>query len=773
MAIDGASLGVGVLSLLLLAFPWVRMRFRGPGNIQLASILLSRRWGRLDKELENDRKTQAVNGLLRCIHQCGLNLVDPQLLEDIGGHLEAASRQASQIVPSAHTVWLVVLVVAEALQFMAVPFAFVVGWDENIVGQVFHYGLPQYGSEYLEIVLWVVLLPVLVLLSLAVLATVLGTMAWIANRGCCSRSCMPAVFSMGCCMIVKTGIGLYVRGQELLQEFGSMFMFASMLMVFLCPRCSQRKAVLSFRSSVQCWQDSRHFLYVALVVLQLVFQLYIILWNNLPVYSMYRLFKPRATNSTMLHKILEKSVEKDDYLTFLAQAYVHYPGNLAEVELQVFDFDRPMFSSTWSAFSGSLKFALAACFIVFGHRDGYQWVLLGVAAVCYTVMLTMNVFMAPCTVHWINCARNVSLAAGLWATLCGFAVAGTGPRSWVLALFTVGLLIIAVAVLPAMLVFGFRSVQAYQGASVVLRENLLNSYQRMVALFRLLLLRVAPDGAMVDGNESIGVYRIKGLEIVKPTGTLFQGSVKKFKTDVDGWADWAEQGALVCPAACCPCLAWVPLSLPEERTMCELPNDRSEELRQVDPSPHSLIGTSMCKVERWMESADLIVDPERDVELGLSVPLDAYFTTGDGVPKTADDEPHSLSLFYSTTMSDIRAADRDRTCSSCVLPKSTSRLKQLSHNTTPSDDEGPSQRPLDVCVVQTLERAYNRNEPVVPLPQMSGGAERPQSSAFDPGGSCQHAAMGRHGRLETADLGIVLTSVWNRTDSRRQLRNTR
>lgn len=90
------------------------------------------------------------------------------------------------------------------------------------------------------------------MLSLAILATVLGTMAWISNRGC--GSCMPAVFSMGCCMIVKTGIGLYVRGQELIQEFGSMFMFATLLTVFLCSRCSQHKAVLSFCTTVQCWQ---------------------------------------------------------------------------------------------------------------------------------------------------------------------------------------------------------------------------------------------------------------------------------------------------------------------------------------------------------------------------------------------------------------------------------------------------------------------------------------------------------------------------------------
>lgn len=39
------------------------------------------------------------------------------------------------------------------------------------------------------------------------------------------------------------------------------------------------------------------------------------------------------------------------------------------------------------------------------------------------------------------------------------------------------------------------------------------------------------------------------------------------------------------------------------------------------------------KVERWMATACLIIDPSEDVELGLNVPLDMYFSAVDGVPK--------------------------------------------------------------------------------------------------------------------------------------------
>lgn len=41
------------------------------------------------------------------------------------------------------------------------------------------------------------------------------------------------------------------------------------------------------------------------------------------------------------------------------------------------------------------------------------------------------------------------------------------------------------------------------------------------------------------------------------------------------------------------------------------------------------------KVERWMTTACLIIDPSEDVELGLNVPLDMYFSVVDGVPKYA------------------------------------------------------------------------------------------------------------------------------------------
>ncbi|CAD7704379.1 unnamed protein product, partial [Ostreobium quekettii] len=537
MTIDGASLGVSAFILIALAAPWVRMRFRGPGTIQLASIHLNRRWGRLDREADSDRKTQAVNEVLRCIHQRGLNPIDPQLLEDIGAHLEAESQRASRVVPAAQTTWLIILTLAEALQFIAVPFAPVVGWDNSRLPKILQYGLPQHlhnNYDTMEIIIWIVLSPMLVLMFLASLASGLGIIAGVVKRVGGKNTMAQKAFSKGVCLVVQFAVGLYIRVQELMQEFGCLFMFAALLMLFFCPQC------FPIKSGVSCWQESTHITFIALSLLQLLFQLGMVCWNNLPLYTLCCPCKHRSAARSAMGKIIEQCFQKDDHMTFSLQASLHDPAILADVDLMVLDFDRPMFSSTWSAFSGSLKLVLATCFVFFGQKDGCRWMLLGVAMLCYMALLALNLFMAPCTVHWINCARNVSLVAGLWATLCGFAVAGGGTHCHVLVSLAVGLLIITVVVLPAVMVYGFHSIEVYRGASAVLRDNLLNSFQRMVVLFRLLMVRVTPEGAIVGGGQRSGVYTIKGLEVASPSGTLFQGSLRRLRADAEDWMEWAD-----------------------------------------------------------------------------------------------------------------------------------------------------------------------------------------------------------------------------------------
>jgi len=39
------------------------------------------------------------------------------------------------------------------------------------------------------------------------------------------------------------------------------------------------------------------------------------------------------------------------------------------------------------------------------------------------------------------------------------------------------------------------------------------------------------------------------------------------------------------------------------------------------------------KIKEWLKDAEMHVDPDRDVELGLHVPYDEYLTFSDGAPK--------------------------------------------------------------------------------------------------------------------------------------------
>ena len=46
---------------------------------------------------------------------------------------QTAAQKAAEVVPGAHTSWLVLLVLAEAMQFVALPFAAAIGWDESFI----------------------------------------------------------------------------------------------------------------------------------------------------------------------------------------------------------------------------------------------------------------------------------------------------------------------------------------------------------------------------------------------------------------------------------------------------------------------------------------------------------------------------------------------------------------------------------------------------------------------------------------------------------------
>lgn len=49
------------------------------------------------------------------------------------------------------------------------------------------------------------------------------------------------------------------------------------------------------------------------------------------------------------------------------------------------------------------------------------------------------------------------------------------------------------------------------------------------------------------------------------------------------------------------------------------------------------------KIKHWMQDAEMIVDPAKDIELGLRVPDDEYLSFEDGVPIFIGPKPSPLS----------------------------------------------------------------------------------------------------------------------------------
>ena len=50
---------------------------------------------------------------------------------------------------------------------------------------------------------------------------------------------------------------------------------------------------------------------------------------------------------------------------------------------------------------------------------------------------------------------------------------------------------------------------------------------------------------------------------------------------------------------------------------------------------------TLQKIKKWMREAEMVIDPEMDVELGLRVPDDEYLSFADGVPIFTGTPPHT------------------------------------------------------------------------------------------------------------------------------------
>lgn len=757
---DAAAIGVGVFVAVVACLPFARLAWAGVSTswITLLSIHLNRSWGGATRAEYQIRTAKARLEVLRSIHQSSINPVDPQFLEDIGSHLEEAAKRASKVVPEAPTWWLIFLVVAEALQYVAVPFAPGVPWNEDSpwgwIPQVFRIGLPFYNKGALfEAILWIVLSPLLLGVAFTFVGSVLAILFWGTKNSRCFDACTSNKFRAGYLLLTKIGVGLYVRLREVLLEFGTMLMFATPLMVFWCV-----SARVDIGPDIHCWKHLSRLVYVPVAMVQLLLQLNIIFSNNLPFYSIQWFWRENgsAELSQRLHQ--KGYFQKDGYMTFLSQAAIHEKGVLSEINLQVFDFQRPMFSSVWTALSGTLKFAVIVIYVFLGHKSECKWALLSGCAFCYSLLLFLNVQMAPCTYHWINCSRTIALAAGLWATSCGFVTAGIVSDGNIKAtyipniVFLCGILLL-VAVIPGLMLRVYHTLLSKLDAGDVLRRNVLHLYDQVVALFLLMAMRMSSDGVILPAcyGEKIGIPLGKGIDVLRPTGILFRETVNRLKDVEHEWVAWNKKNARIGIEAFCTCCIWLLADSGEETDGGDIAKEDDFQqpgfsylppLRAL-PRPtcisggrNDLMSASAKKVNRWMESADLIVDPSKDVELGLCVPFDAYLTINDGMPKHTGDSSHSRNVFPNMEQSRFHCGQSAVCSVHSATRDSGSQIMQESIWSTHScfhDDEGPSlfrQTNQDDIGLWT-SRAYDSgSEPLVPTPQVPSTVEKPQHPVY-------------------------------------------
>lgn len=84
-----------------------------------------------------------------------------------------------------------------------------------------------------------------------------------------------------------------------------------------------------------------------------------------------------------------------------------------------------------------------------------------------------------------------------------------------------------------------------------------------------------------------------------------------------------------------PCLSWLwkRRNGDKLKSAKDKPEDRPSELHFV--RPRTLETKTKSKVEAWLDTATLIIDPSDDIELGLNLPLDIYMSRAEGSTKHA------------------------------------------------------------------------------------------------------------------------------------------
>jgi len=324
---------------------------------------------------------------------------------------------------------------------------------------------------------------------------------------------------------------------------------------------------------------------------------------------------------------LYEKLPKNDHFYYQRVIGTSNNKDMKNLHLHLTTHQRPTFSSRWIFISVSSKLIIAVLFVFAHFEEFWAWMLLSISTVLFLVLLRESVMYGPCSFQWINVLRNIGLISALWGNLCGFLAQAFYEHPHLTYEFTPTAVFIAGlgVILGGAPFCVYVSKRLFTCSPIRLHPHklqVIHSYFKLVALGRIESFKYGPDGSRCKTPRT-DLDRLLRNNKFEQLATREQDSAsKKLMLNHELWVAWIKKNAQLVKITHCE------LSMQDKINVCS----KKSLAHCIPVSDESADLYSIRKIKEWMNEADMVVDPGRDIELGLHVPYDEYFSFADGAP---------------------------------------------------------------------------------------------------------------------------------------------
>eukprot|EP00210_Caulerpa_lentillifera_P000159 g154.t1 len=602
---------------LAVILPWVYYRkFAKQQWISVFCIELSKEWHKPNKAYISHLRSQARTDVLRVFQQEGIQNLDVTALDQLNDKLTDMEEKSEHFVRPICTPCLCLLVVFEAMQFLSVAFASKVKWDTEstwkIVPKVLGSFLPDPTNGGAQDVLsWIILMFLYSVMFCVLWLLVFG--AFYRWMSCLRQDDIQEYMGNTFLRLLWIIRSIMISSKELLFDFGTLFIFTAIV-----------RSSLNQDGELECYWPCAMFILCAFYGVSVLADQ--ITYSTSWMSFLLRFFAFENAFNTL------KSTSLDDHHYFKIQRNHSREKELKNLRIQFFGQQRPVFASKWTLLSGAFKLVLSVLYSLAHFHTSWAWTLLAFSTTGFLILLFLNIKQGLCTFHWVNICRSLGLITALWGNSCAFFAQGLNSNPELTYSYTPtivylsGLMVIIISA-PFCCLLSLRLFKCCPVRIHPLKLQVIHAYYKFVALGRINSIK---DVASMDQSTTLGANfknLLRNLKFHRLLNKEHNSSSQKLLINHELWVTWIHKNSPIFKKK------HVELSMQDE---IRAYSKKLLKCEALVPEDHEHLQTAQ-KIRDWMKHAEMIIDPDKDIELGLHVPYDEYLTFSDGVPKFTSD----------------------------------------------------------------------------------------------------------------------------------------